>query len=161
MTKFCVCYQIADFLHQSIYRFFGKFWHSFLSLEVCILVDSNQNATCLATLLLYILLKMKMTQAWCPSEMQILPGPRHRTHMKKPLWIIILVSFIIVFLICAYMYPPQSSGACYIFLLEVVRSLRTGFRLLLLENLLMKRLLLMLLFEKFWTHLLYHHKLQR
>lgn len=79
------------------------------------MVDNNQNANCLATLLLYILLKMKMTQAWCPSEMQILPGPRHRTHMKKPLWIIILVSFIIVFLICAYMYPPQSSGACYIF----------------------------------------------
>uniref|UniRef100_A0A9I9DF37 Glycosyl transferase, family 14 n=1 Tax=Cucumis melo TaxID=3656 RepID=A0A9I9DF37_CUCME len=59
--------------------------------------------------------EMKTTQAWCPSEMQILPGPRHRTHMKKPLWIIVLVSFIIVFLICAYMYPPQTSGACYIF----------------------------------------------
>lgn len=58
---------------------------------------------------------MKTTQAWCPSEMQILPGSRHRTHMKKPLWIIVLVSFIIVFLISAYMYPPQTSGACYIF----------------------------------------------
>lgn len=58
---------------------------------------------------------MKTTQAWCPGDLQILPGPRHRPHMKKPLWIIILVSFIIVFLICAYMYPPQSNSACYIF----------------------------------------------
>ena len=63
----------------------------------------------------YILLKMKTTQAFCHSEMQIFPGPRYRTHMKQPLWIIILVSFIIVFLICAYMYPPQTSDACYIF----------------------------------------------
>ena len=58
---------------------------------------------------------MKITQAWIPQDMQILPGPRHRTHMKRPMWIIILVSFIIVFLFCAYMYPPQGNSACYIF----------------------------------------------
>ncbi|XP_023006929.1 uncharacterized protein LOC111499571 isoform X1 [Cucurbita maxima] len=63
----------------------------------------------------FILLKMKITQAWIPQDMQSLPGPRHRTHMKRPMWIIILVSFIIVFLFCAYMYPPQGDSACYIF----------------------------------------------
>lgn len=49
------------------------------------------------------------------GDMQLLPGSRHRPHMKKPTWIIVLVLFVCVFLICAYMYPPQSSSACYIF----------------------------------------------
>ena len=47
--------------------------------------------------------------------MQILPGTRHRPPMKKPMWIIVLVLFVCVFLICAYIYPPQSSSACYVF----------------------------------------------
>jgi hypothetical protein len=31
------------------------------------------------------------------------------------MWIIVLVLFVCVFLICAYIYPPQTSSACYVF----------------------------------------------
>jgi hypothetical protein len=31
------------------------------------------------------------------------------------MWIIILVSMVSLFLVCAYIYPPQSSSACYVF----------------------------------------------
>ncbi|KAG7020925.1 hypothetical protein SDJN02_17613, partial [Cucurbita argyrosperma subsp. argyrosperma] len=48
------------------------------------------------------------------GDMKVLPGPRPRT-TKRPLWIIILVSMVCVFLICAYIYPPSGTGACYIF----------------------------------------------
>ncbi|KAG2692040.1 hypothetical protein I3843_08G033500 [Carya illinoinensis] len=60
---------------------------------------------------------MKTGQAWRVGmgDMQVFPGPRHRPPMKRPMWIIVLVSLVTVFLICAYMYPPQSSGACYVF----------------------------------------------
>lgn len=50
------------------------------------------------------------------GELKFLSGHRHaRTQLKKPVWIIILISFVILFLICAYVYPPKSSSACYIF----------------------------------------------
>ncbi|XP_071742107.1 glycosyltransferase BC10-like [Rutidosis leptorrhynchoides] len=42
--------------------------------------------------------------------------PRHRAQSKKPTWIIVLVSFVCVFLVFAYIYPLQNSGACYIIL---------------------------------------------
>lgn len=62
---------------------------------------------------------MKSDKDWrlgSMGDMQILPGSRHRPPMKKPMWIIVLVLFVCVFLIIAYMYPPQSSSsACYIF----------------------------------------------
>ncbi|KAE8056689.1 hypothetical protein FH972_013437 [Carpinus fangiana] len=60
---------------------------------------------------------MKTGQPWRVGmgDMQILPGARHRPPMKRPMWIIVLISLVTVFLICAYMYPPQSSAACYIF----------------------------------------------
>lgn len=59
---------------------------------------------------------MKTGQAWRVGmgDMQVLPGPRHRPPMKRPMWIIVLVSLVTVFLICAYMYPPQSNSACYV-----------------------------------------------
>lgn len=59
---------------------------------------------------------MKTGQKWRldMGDMKILPGPRQRP-TKRPLWIIILVSMVSVFLICAYIYPPNGSGACYIF----------------------------------------------
>ncbi|XP_062077436.1 glycosyltransferase BC10-like [Humulus lupulus] len=62
-------------------------------------------------------MKTAQAQAWRlgMTDMQILPGPRHRPPMKRPLWIIVLVSMVSVFLICAYIYPPHSSAACYIF----------------------------------------------
>ncbi|KAI8019788.1 hypothetical protein LOK49_LG04G02990 [Camellia lanceoleosa] len=60
---------------------------------------------------------MKTAQAWRlrMKDMQILPAPRHRAHLKKPIWIIVLVSLVCVFLICSYIYPPHNSAACYVF----------------------------------------------
>ncbi|TQE03621.1 hypothetical protein C1H46_010752 [Malus baccata] len=49
------------------------------------------------------------------GDMQILPGARHRPPLKRPVWIIVLVSLVSIFVICAFLYPPQSSAACYIF----------------------------------------------
>lgn len=59
---------------------------------------------------------MKTGQTWRVGmgDMQILPGPRHRSPMKRPMWIIVLVSLVTVFLLCAFMYPPQSSAGCFI-----------------------------------------------
>lgn len=62
--------------------------------------------------------QMKSEKGWRlgnMGDMQILPGSRHRPPMRKPTWIIVLVLLVCVFLICAYMYPPQTSSACYIF----------------------------------------------
>ncbi|PPR93704.1 hypothetical protein GOBAR_AA26973 [Gossypium barbadense] len=42
-------------------------------------------------------------------------GLRKRPHLKRPLWIIILVTFVIIFLITAYVSPLSSSTACYFF----------------------------------------------
>ncbi|KAF7838006.1 glycosyltransferase BC10-like [Senna tora] len=60
---------------------------------------------------------MKTAKVWRlgMGDMQILSGSRSRPPLKKPMWIIILVLFVCVFLICAYIYPPQSSSACYVF----------------------------------------------
>uniref|UniRef100_A0A6N2N0S3 Uncharacterized protein n=1 Tax=Salix viminalis TaxID=40686 RepID=A0A6N2N0S3_SALVM len=40
---------------------------------------------------------------------------RHRPPLKRPTWIIVLVSMVSLFLVCAYIYPPQSRNACYVF----------------------------------------------
>ncbi|KAM0036675.1 putative glycosyl transferase, family 14 [Helianthus debilis subsp. tardiflorus] len=37
-----------------------------------------------------------------------------RSRLRKPTWIIILVSLVCVFLVVAYIYPPQDTTACYI-----------------------------------------------
>ncbi|KAK6152170.1 hypothetical protein DH2020_014805 [Rehmannia glutinosa] len=60
---------------------------------------------------------MKSAQAWRlgMKDMQILPAPRQRGQLKKPTWIIVLVSLVSLFLVCAYVYPPQNSAACYVF----------------------------------------------
>ncbi|KHG14889.1 Advillin [Gossypium arboreum] len=61
---------------------------------------------------------MKGAQAWrlgSMGDMQILPGSRHRPPLKRPIWIISLVSLVCLFLVCAYIYPPQGSAACYVF----------------------------------------------
>lgn len=60
---------------------------------------------------------MKSAQAWRGGmkDTQILPAPRHRAHLKKPTWIIVLVSLVSMFLVCAYVYPPHNSAACYVF----------------------------------------------
>lgn len=63
------------------------------------------------------LLQMKTAQTGRlgMGDMQNLHGARHRPPLKRPLWIIVLVSLISIFIIGAYVYPPQSSAACYIF----------------------------------------------
>ncbi|KAI8017363.1 Glycosyltransferase BC10 [Camellia lanceoleosa] len=60
---------------------------------------------------------MKTAQAWRlrMKDTHILPVPRHRAHLKKPTWIIVLVSLVCVLLICSYIYPPHNSAACYVF----------------------------------------------
>ncbi|GKV00355.1 hypothetical protein SLEP1_g13051 [Rubroshorea leprosula] len=61
---------------------------------------------------------MKAGQAWhlgSIGDMQILPGPRHRPSLKRPIWIIFLVSIVSLFLVCAYIYPPRGSAPCYVF----------------------------------------------
>ncbi|XP_073275947.1 glycosyltransferase BC10-like isoform X2 [Primulina huaijiensis] len=49
------------------------------------------------------------------KDLPILYAPRQRGHLKKPKWIIILISLVSLFLVCTYVYPPQSFSACYIF----------------------------------------------
>ncbi|KAB5514749.1 hypothetical protein DKX38_028655 [Salix brachista] len=60
---------------------------------------------------------MKTSQVWRlgMGDMQILPVARHRPPLKRPTWIIVLVSMVSLFLVCAYIYPPQSRNACYVF----------------------------------------------
>lgn len=61
---------------------------------------------------------MKAGQAWRlgnMGDMQILPGARHRPPLKRPIWIIFLVSLVSLFLVCAYIYPPRGNAACYVF----------------------------------------------
>lgn len=60
---------------------------------------------------------MKTAKVWRMgmSEMQVLSGSRHRPPLKKPLWIMVLVLFVCLFLICAYIYPTSSDSACYVF----------------------------------------------
>ncbi|KAL3830126.1 hypothetical protein ACJIZ3_018928 [Penstemon smallii] len=60
---------------------------------------------------------MKTHQAWRlgMKDMQVLPAPRQRGQLKKPTWIIVLISLISLFLVCAYVYPPHNSAACYVF----------------------------------------------
>ncbi|CAM8960333.1 unnamed protein product [Rhodiola kirilowii] len=47
------------------------------------------------------------------GDIQILPGSRHRSSSRGPVWIILLVSFASVFLLLTYVYPHQRSAACY------------------------------------------------
>ncbi|KAH1067206.1 hypothetical protein J1N35_032193 [Gossypium stocksii] len=61
---------------------------------------------------------MKTTCPWQLNvkDFRIMAGLRKRPHLKRPLWIIILVTFVIIFLITAYVSPLSSSTACYFFL---------------------------------------------
>ncbi|XP_039119580.1 glycosyltransferase BC10-like [Dioscorea cayenensis subsp. rotundata] len=58
---------------------------------------------------------MKKHQGWLPviGNGHIMPGPRHRSQSKKPMWIIVLVSLVCLSLIGAYVYPPRRFSACY------------------------------------------------
>ncbi|MBA0795302.1 hypothetical protein Gohar_006174 [Gossypium harknessii] len=61
---------------------------------------------------------MKVAKEWRFGSMgdtKILPGSRHRSPLKRPIWIILMVSFVSLFLVCAYIYPPNGDVACYVF----------------------------------------------
>ncbi|XP_047940816.1 glycosyltransferase BC10-like [Salvia hispanica] len=60
---------------------------------------------------------MKSSPAWRLGikDMQIMPGSRQRGPLRKPTWIIVLVCLVSLFLVFAYVYPPQNSAACYVF----------------------------------------------
>ncbi|KAL5699495.1 hypothetical protein ACHQM5_030388 [Ranunculus cassubicifolius] len=45
----------------------------------------------------------------------IMPTPRHRPPLKRPMWILVLISLVSFLLIGAYVYPPRRYAACYIF----------------------------------------------
>ncbi|KAK8520268.1 hypothetical protein V6N12_004223 [Hibiscus sabdariffa] len=58
--------------------------------------------------------KMKATHVWHlqlnVKDIIVMSGSR-----KRPVWIILLVNFVILFLIVAYVYSPTTSAACFIF----------------------------------------------
>ncbi|GAB2224920.1 hypothetical protein Droror1_Dr00005700 [Drosera rotundifolia] len=58
---------------------------------------------------------MKASDAW-PLGLQVIPG-HHRPIQpsKGPLWIIVLLCLVCVFLISGYVYPLQGSSACLLF----------------------------------------------
>ncbi|TYJ24758.1 hypothetical protein E1A91_A07G000900v1 [Gossypium mustelinum] len=60
---------------------------------------------------------MKATRAWQRriKDILLMSGSRQRSRLKRPVWIIVLVTFVIIFLITAFLYPPTTSAACYIF----------------------------------------------
>lgn len=57
---------------------------------------------------------MKATEAWGLS-MHILPMHRHRHVSRRPVWIIVLVCLVSLFVIFGYVYPPENPSACYVF----------------------------------------------
>lgn len=60
---------------------------------------------------------MKKELAW-PQFIQnllIMVGSRHRSHLKRPTWIIALVFIVCFFLIAAYIYPLRSPSTCSFF----------------------------------------------
>lgn len=60
-----------------------------------------------------MLLLMKSAKLWHLNMKDM--HRNHRSHAKKPTWIIVLVSLVSLFLICAFIYPPHNSSACYVF----------------------------------------------
>lgn len=43
-------------------------------------------------------------------------GSRNRSHLKRPTWIIVLLSIVCIFLVVAFIYPPRSpSSTCNFF----------------------------------------------
>ncbi|GMJ01522.1 hypothetical protein like AT4G30060 [Hibiscus trionum] len=61
---------------------------------------------------------MKEAKGWrlgSMGDIKILPGSRHRPPLKRPIWIILTVSFVSLLLLCAYLYPPNGDVACYVF----------------------------------------------
>lgn len=58
---------------------------------------------------------MKIPQSWLLDirATKLMATPRTRAPSKRPVWIIILLSFVCTALIGGYVYPPRSYVACY------------------------------------------------
>lgn len=59
---------------------------------------------------------MKTSKGWRLGlgDMHLLPGSRHRSSSRGPVWIILLVCSVSLFLLLTHIYPHQRSAACYI-----------------------------------------------
>ncbi|XP_014504896.1 uncharacterized protein LOC106764952 isoform X1 [Vigna radiata var. radiata] len=60
---------------------------------------------------------MKKERAWPQfiRNLLIMVGSRSRPQLRRPTWIIVLVSIVCVFLVAAYVYPPRSPSSCSLF----------------------------------------------
>lgn len=60
---------------------------------------------------------MKKERAWPQfiRNLLIMVGSRSRPQLRRPTWIIVLLSIVCVFLIAAYVYPPPSPSSCSVF----------------------------------------------
>jgi len=60
---------------------------------------------------------MKKERAWPQfiRNILIMVGSRSRPQLRRPTWIIVLVSIVCLFLIAAYVYPPRSPSSCSLF----------------------------------------------
>ena len=72
---------------------------------------------------------MKTANFWHLSmgDMQILPISRHRPHIKTPMLIVVLLSFVIMFLTCAYIYRSGNRTACNMFSSRGCNTVRDWF----------------------------------
>ncbi|KAI4379666.1 hypothetical protein MLD38_005935 [Melastoma candidum] len=48
------------------------------------------------------------------GDVKVVAGQRLRPPSRKPVWIIVLVCLVSLFLVCTYTFPPQSRAACYL-----------------------------------------------
>ncbi|XP_015885359.3 glycosyltransferase BC10 isoform X1 [Ziziphus jujuba] len=69
---------------------------------------------------------MKKARAWRlgMKDFLVMPGPRQRPQLRRPVWIILLVSFVSIFLIGVYVYPASSSASCFLFSSKGCRAFR-------------------------------------
>ncbi|KAF3447627.1 hypothetical protein FNV43_RR12814 [Rhamnella rubrinervis] len=60
---------------------------------------------------------MKKARAWRlgMKDFLVMSNSRQRVQLRRPTWIILLVSFVSIFLVGVYIYPAGSSAACFIF----------------------------------------------
>lgn len=60
---------------------------------------------------------MKKARAWRlgMKDFLVMSNSRQRLQLRRPIWIILLVSFVSIFLIGVYIFPAGSSAACFLF----------------------------------------------
>lgn len=68
---------------------------------------------------------MKRSRAWRlgMKDFLVMSSSRQRLQLRRPIWIFLLVSFVSVFLIGAYIFPAGSSATCFLFATKACREL--------------------------------------